>query len=383
MVINMSNVALQSSRQYQSYTQTQTASVVTRGSEGVSLQLSEESKSLVEQLEQYKEEMNQKNEYVPKLFQNNSIKDKKVDNPYGEPLEGEAGELGLLRKLIEALEEMRNGDSKGRVKELEDIKLPKKVFSFGSVSIKASSSNVNAVVTDLRGTVSAAAGTGTMFTKTTAISSVFTEYENTTFTGTGIAITADGREITFGVDLEMSRGFTARYDALEHSSYILTDPLVINLKEGYTSLSDKKYLFDLDSDGDMEEMSFTDGNSGFLALDKNSDGIINDGSELFGTQSGDGFADLAKYDEDGNGWIDEADSVFKDLRVWTKDEDGNDKLVNLLEADVGAIYLGSADTEFSLKETGTNNTNGVIRKTGVFLKESGGVGTVAHVDIAI
>ena len=40
--------------------------------------------------------------------------------------------------------------------------------------------------------------------------------------------------------------------------------------------------------------------SGYLALDKNGDGTINDGSELFGTRNGDGFADLAQYDEDGN-----------------------------------------------------------------------------------
>ncbi len=37
---------------------------------------------------------------------------------------------------------------------------------------------------------------------------------------------------------------------------------------------------------------------------------INDGSELFGTSSGDGFKDLATYDEDENGWIDENDSIF-------------------------------------------------------------------------
>jgi len=219
--------------------------------------------------------------------------------------------------------------------------------------------------------------------KTTAISSVHSEHEHTTFTGTGIAITADGREISFGVDLEMSRAFIERYDALEKSSYVVCDPLVINLEGGRTSLTDKKYLFDLDTDGKMDEISFTEGGSGFLSIDKNKDGVINDGSELFGTKSGDGFADLAEYDEDGNGWIDEADSVFKDLKIWTKDENGNDKLVDLLKADVGAIYLGSADTEFSLKETGTNNTNGIIRKTGVFLKENGGVGTVAHVDIAL
>lgn len=383
MVINSSNVALQSSRTFQSHTFTQTASVVTRGSEGVSLELSDKSKSLVEQMNQYKEEMNKRNENGPKLFQN-TIAAKKAEKPKESELEpAEDSDIILLRKMLEALEEMRDGKDHKRVKELKDVELPKKTFTFGSLSLKASTTNMNAVVTDLRGTVSAAAGTGTVFTKTTAISSVYSEHERTTFTGTGIAITADGREISFGVDLEMSRAFIERYDAIEKSSYVVCDPLVINLEGGRTSMTDKKYLFDLDTDGKMDEISFVEGNSGFLALDKNKDGVINDGNELFGTKSGDGFADLAEYDEDGNGWIDEADSIFKDLRVWTKDENGNDKLVDLLKADVGAIYLGSADTEFSLKETGTNNTNGIIRKTGVFLKESGGVGTVAHVDIAL
>ena len=85
----------------------------------------------------------------------------------------------------------------------------------------------------------------------------------------------------------------------------------------------------------------------FLLLDRNEDGKINDGSELFGTKSGDGFRDLSEYDEDRNGWIDENDSVFSKLKVWTKDSEGNDKLLNLKQADVGAIYLGNIDTEFS------------------------------------
>ena len=37
--------------------------------------------------------------------------------------------------------------------------------------------------------------------------------------------------------------------------------------------------------------------------------------KLFGTSSGDGFKDLAEYDEDGNGWIDENDSIFNRLKV--------------------------------------------------------------------
>lgn len=45
----------------------------------------------------------------------------------------------------------------------------------------------------------------------------------------------------------------------------------------------------------------------FLALDKNGDSVINDGKELFGAATGQGFKELAIYDSDKNYWIDEND----------------------------------------------------------------------------
>ena len=68
---------------------------------------------------------------------------------------------------------------------------------------------------------------------------------------------------------------------------------------------------------------------------------------------------------------------------WYEDEEGNDVLLNLKEADIGAIYLGNADTQYSFKDESLN-TNAVLRKTGVYLKESTGkAGTVSHVDLAV
>ncbi len=121
--------------------------------------------------------------------------------------------------------------------------------------------------------------------------------------------------------------------------------------------------------------------SGFLALDKNGDGKINDGSELFGATSGNGFADLAQYDSDGNGWIDEADEIFDKLLIWSKDENGNDQLVGLGKAGVGAIYLGAQDTQFSMNSQ-QNQMNALIRQTGMFMYENGGVGTIQQIDFA-
>ncbi len=213
------------------------------------------------------------------------------------------------------------------------------------------------------------------------------EEEETTFATKGTVKTADGREIDFNLSMTMSRSFEEEYAgsvnfgaALNQAA--LCDPLVINLNSASAQVSDQKFYFDLDCDGTLDEISNLAAGSGFLALDLNGDGKINDGSELFGAKSGDGFADLAKYDSDGNGWIDENDPIFDKLRIWTKDSSGKDVLCAIGKAGIGAIYLGNADTDFSLNSSKNNATNALIRKTGIFLYENGNCGTVQHLDMA-
>lgn len=224
-------------------------------------------------------------------------------------------------------------------------------------------------------------GFGTLWQRVNVTSSFLTETESTTFASKGIVKTADGRSIDFNIQVSMSSEFVSQMDMISVENYVLTDPLMINLDTPVGSVSDQKFFFDLDADGEKEEISFAGKGSGFLALDKNGDGIINDGSELFGTKSGDGFRDLAAYDSDENGWIDENDEIFSKLRVWTKDEDGKDILMSLKDADVGAIYLSNVDSQFSLRDA-SYNMNGMLRKTGLFLREStGSAGTINHVDL--
>lgn len=209
-----------------------------------------------------------------------------------------------------------------------------------------------------------------------------TEAEDTQFSTVGTVRTADGREISFNVNVGMSREFQQTFrDDLELASFTMCDPLVINLDTDIAELSDQTFYFDIDADGELDEVSRLGAGSGYLALDKNGDGVVNDGSELFGTASGNGFADLAKYDEDGNGWIDENDAIWEKLKIWTKDENGNDVLYRLADKGVGAICLQNVSTDFTL--TGQEGqTKGAIRSSGVFLYENGNVGTVQHVDVA-
>lgn len=210
----------------------------------------------------------------------------------------------------------------------------------------------------------------------------FEESESTSFSTTGTVKTADGREINFNVNVGMSRDFQEYYqEELSQTSFTFCDPLVINLDTDLAQLEDQTFYFDIDGDGEEDEVSQLGAGSGYLALDKNGDGVINDGKELFGTASGNGFKDLAEYDEDGNGWIDENDAIWDKLKIWTKDENGKDVLYTLTEKGVGAICLQNVATDFTQRGA-DGQTLGAIRNTGVFLYENGNVGTVQHVDVA-
>lgn len=219
------------------------------------------------------------------------------------------------------------------------------------------------------------------WTVKTTYSSSFTEKECTTFSSTGSVKTADGRELSFNLDMSMSREYMEKHSISYVTDYsaILTDPLVINLKDNPVSVSDQSFLFDIDGDGKDETIARMNSDSGFLALDKNGDGIINDGNELFGTKTGNGFKELSEYDSDDNGWIDESDEVYEKLKVWIKDENGNDKLISLKDADVGAIYLGNAKTTFNVTDD-TNDLKARVRSTGVYLHEDGSAGSIQQVD---
>ena len=211
----------------------------------------------------------------------------------------------------------------------------------------------------------------------------YSETEETGFQANGRAYTEDGRTIDFNVNILMGRTYMEYMKVnIPTMADALCDPLVVNIGDDTADIRDQTFKFDLDADGTEDEISMLGKGSGFLAIDKDGNGKIDDGSELFGTKSGDGFGDLREYDSDGNGWIDENDEVFSKLKVWCKDENGKDVLMDLKQADIGAIYLGAQQTEFSLGGS-DGYRDGVIRSTGVFLRESTGAGTIQHVDLSM
>lgn len=210
----------------------------------------------------------------------------------------------------------------------------------------------------------------------------YQEQESVTFQAVGAVRTTDGREIDFSVAMNMSREFVQESHLHLEAGSKKIDPLVINFDGQGVSLSQTRFEFDLDSDGTNEQIASLRPGSGYLALDRNGDGSINNGSELFGPSSGRGFAELAAYDEDGNHFIDEGDSIYQQLRIWMTNEDGSIQLAALGDKNIGAIFLGHVTSPFQLKDA-HNNSLGEVVNSGVYLTEDGKAGVIQEINLSV
>jgi hypothetical protein len=212
-------------------------------------------------------------------------------------------------------------------------------------------------------------------------SSEYYENQQMSFSANGVVKTEDGREISIDYNMSMSRTFYER-EEFQFSAGDAIDPIVIDFEGNGTSLTKEKYSFDLDFDGKSDQISFVNRGSGFLAYDKNGNGEIDDGSELFGPSTGNGFQELAEYDIDKNGWIDENDEIFDKLRIWHIDENGERNLVALGEKGIGAIYLNNVSGKFEFKDD-QNKSQGNIKNNSIYLSEKGKAGAVHEIDLVV
>ena len=104
-------------------------------------------------------------------------------------------------------------------------------------------------------------------------------------------------------------------------SCVVADPLVVDLDgDGFELTSIEEGLnFDMRADGSPQATAWTAPDDGFLAMDRNGNGKIDSGAELFGNTERDfedGFEDLAQLDANGDGFITALDPGFAQLVIW-------------------------------------------------------------------
>lgn len=198
----------------------------------------------------------------------------------------------------------------------------------------------------------------------------------------GKVTTGDGRAIEFSLSMSLSRMHYSQQSLEMRAGAALKDPLVVNFGGSAARLQVERFAFDLEGRGDAGSGSLfsLEAGSGYLALDRNDNGQIDDGSELFGPASGNGFADLTRLDDDGNGWIDEADAAFARLQVWLPDAQGKGELLGLGKLGIGALHTGAVDAPFEYRDAG-NDLQGKMQRAGVFLFEDGRAGSLQQIDM--
>lgn len=211
----------------------------------------------------------------------------------------------------------------------------------------------------------------------------YRESEFTRFEAEGVVKTRDGREIRFAVQIEMRREFEIQINSrLRAGNPERKDPLVVNFEGAAADLADQRFRLDIDLDGQIDEARFVSAGSGILVFDRNGNGKVDDGSELFGAATGDGFAELAALDKDANGWVDGGDTAFGRLRIWRLGADGAPMLQALDGAGIGALSTHAVATPFSLRSP-ANSPLAQIVSSGVYLRETGSAGTLQQLDLFV
>lgn len=203
------------------------------------------------------------------------------------------------------------------------------------------------------------------------------EKERTEVSISAVLSTLDGRRINVDIKQQMSRHLHIERDAKESDIARFMDPLVVNFS-GPVRLNTQRVGFDLDGDGQQEHIARFASDSAYLALDKNGDGRISDGGELFGVASGNGFEDLRAYDLDGNGYIDAADPVYSELSLYRPGFEGSD---SIRRAGIEALSLAYIDSPFALKSSSGEDL-AQLRSTGFYLTATG-AGSLQQIDLAV
>ena len=162
-------------------------------------------------------------------------------------------------------------------------------------------------------------------------------------------------------------------------------PLVLDLNgngQTSTSIFESDTHFDLDGDGFKEKTGWVEDEDGLLSLDKNQNGSINNGNELFGNNTldkngnpfKDGFEALASHDKNKDGKIDSKDDIYDSLKVWKDaNQDGisqTNELNSLESLNIESINLNASATP------GIEEYNKISHESTFVQKQTDGEGNI-------
>ncbi len=199
-------------------------------------------------------------------------------------------------------------------------------------------------------------------------------YQQVSANFNGAVELADGRAFSWSFDLQMqSEQLSMSISQTEPAK----DPLVLSFDQTPFRYTGETHAFDFFANGETKQLAGLAASQYYLTFDRNQNQQIDDGTELFGPTTNQGYQELALLDDDQNGFIDENDASWSKLGVWQPGE----QLKSLSQMGVAAISTMSVSTSFGLYDS--DKLQAHIARSGIFLKETGEVGLVQQVDLNV
>ena len=159
---------------------------------------------------------------------------------------------------------------------------------------------------------------------------------------------SQARVTSYQISLEVTQG-EVNVQNVQSGPTDQSDPLVLDLSGTGIELTQagQGANFDINADGKTDSTAWVKGGSAFLALDKNNNGRIDNGSELFGDQNGaaNGFAELKRYDANNDNVIDAKDAVYSALKAYRNASGSGSDLASLEQVGVKSISLSFSSTD--------------------------------------
>ena len=201
----------------------------------------------------------------------------------------------------------------------------------------------------------------------------------------------DDKQISLSYEFHLSSEST-RYRRFATRAGNLQDPLLVQFGNQSLGHIEGGQAFDINSDNSLDTLPIFSGDVGYLVFDQNANGRADDGSELFGPASGNGFHELAAFDSNQNGFIDKEDEHFDQLYLWQpsaqsetegdSEPGAQQRWLSLDEAGIMAINLSAIDTPYSFYDE-NDQLLAQMRRSSFAIGENGRGYGVHQVDVRI
>ena len=202
-----------------------------------------------------------------------------------------------------------------------------------------------------------------------SVTTLSTEQQQLNFTMQGEFI-LDNQTVNLSYQLNLSASYSSM-SKIETTAAALKDPLVIQFgTRSIGHITDYAQL-DINSDSKQDDLPIFSGDVGYLVFDKNQNNRVDDGRELFGPRTNNGFDELAQLDSNNNGFFDSQDENYSQVYIWqpqhsennsntgSSSESNKQNLVSLSQAGIKAISLNAIATQFNFRDQRQEN-NGEI-----------------------